>query len=249
MEWNPQQYDKFRAAREQPYVDVMALLADPGPRARIVDLGCGPGSLTVKLAARFADADIVGLDASAPMLAKAAELGGPRLRFVTATIEDFAAGGVVDGSFDLIFSNSALHWVPDHATLIGKLVARLSPRGQLAVQLPSDDYSPSRTIFADVAGWRYEAATLDIAAYAQLLYAAGLPDPIVLEKIYPHILDDADAVLEWAKGAALLPYLERLPPAQHAPYLEEVRRRLHARYPERPVFFPFRRIIFHGRRA
>jgi trans-aconitate 2-methyltransferase len=81
------------------------------------------------------------------------------------------------------------------------------------------------------------------------LYAAGLADPTVFEKIYPHVLPDADAVLEWAKGTALLPYMERLPPAQHPPYLEEVRRRLHARYPERPVFFPFRRIIFYGRRA
>ena len=72
---------------------------------------------------------------------------------------------------------------------------------------------------------------------------------MVFEKIYPHVLADADAMLEWAKGTALLPYLERLPPAQHAPYLEEVRRRLHARHPERPVFFPFRRIIFYARRA
>ena len=168
---------------------------------------------------------------------------------VEGAIEEFAAGGVVDGAFDVIFSNAALHWVPDHATLVGKLVARLSTRGQLAVQLPADDYNSARTIFSDVAGWRYELATLDIGAYAELLYAAGLADPIVFEKIYPHLLPDADAVLEWAKGTALLPYLERLPPAQHAPYLEEVRRRLHARYPGRPVFFQFRRIIFYGRRA
>ncbi|HEY2746841.1 MAG TPA: trans-aconitate methyltransferase, partial [Polyangia bacterium] len=133
--------------------------------------------------------------------------------------------------------------------LVGKLVARLSARGQLAVQLPADDYNSARTIFADVAGWRYEMGTLDIAAYAELLFAAKLDDIDVFEKIYPHVLADADAVLEWARGTALLPYLERLPPAQHAPYLEEVRRRLHARYPERPVFFPFRRIIFYARRA
>ena len=139
--------------------------------------------------------------------------------------------------------------MPDHATLLPKLVARLSARGQLAVQLPADEYNSTRKIFADVAGWRHDMATLDIAEYAQLLYAAGLADPTVYEKIYPHVLPDADAVLEWAKGTALLPYLERLPPAQHGPYLEEVRRRLHARYPERPVFFPFRRIIFHARRA
>lgn len=248
MDWSPQQYEKFRAARAAPFADVVALVR-PEARMRVVDLGCGPGPLTRQLADRFADAEVVGLDSSPPMLAEARALATPRLRFVEGSIEAFAAGGVVDGAFDLIFSNAALQWVPDHAALVGALAGRLSPRGQLAVQLPADEYNSTRKIFADVAGWRHQMATLDIADYAQLLYAAGFADPVVLEKIYPHLLDDADAVLEWAKGTALLPYLERLPPAQHAPYLEEVRRRLHARYPERPVFFPFRRIIFHARRA
>ena len=172
MEWNPQQYDKFRAAREQPFADVVGLIR-PVERPRIVDLGCGPGNLTRRLRDHFPAADIVGIDSSPAMLQKARELAAAGLAFVQ----------------------------------------------------------------------------LDIAEYAQLLYAAGVADPNVFEKIYPHVLPDADAVLEWARGTALLPYLERLPPAQHGPYLEEVRRRLHARYPERPVFFPFRRIIFHARRA
>ena len=248
MEWDPKQYDKFRGAREQPFDDVVALIR-PDAGMRIVDLGCGPGNLTRKLADRFGDAEVVGIDSSAPMLEKARELAVPRLSFVSGAIEAFADGGVVDGSFDVLFSNAALHWVPGHQALVPKLIARLSPRGQLAVQLPADDYNSARTIFADAAGWRYEMATLDIGAYAELLFAGGLADINVFEKIYPHVLADADAMLEWARGTALLPYLERLPPAQHAPYLEEVRRRLYARYPERPVFFPFRRIIFYARRA
>jgi trans-aconitate 2-methyltransferase len=248
MEWNPQQYDKFRSAREQPFDDVLALLRSASS-LRIVDLGCGPGNLTTKLAARFTDADVVGVDNSAAMLAEARKLKSPRLTFVDGTIESFADGGVVEGAFDVLFSNAALHWVPDHAALLPKLIARLTTRGQIAVQLPADDYNSARTIFADVAGWRHEMATLDIAAYAQLLYGAGLVDINVYEKIYPHILADADAMLEWARGTALLPYLQRLPPAQHAPFLEEVRKRLHAKYPEKPVFFPFRRIIFYARRA
>jgi trans-aconitate 2-methyltransferase len=75
--------------------------------------------------------------------------------------------------------------------------------------------------------------TLDITAYAELLFSLGARDLTVFEKIYPHVLPDADAVLEWARGTALLPYLERLPPAQRPPYLDEVRRRLHVVYPRR----------------
>ena len=248
MDWNPQQYEKFISAREAPFVDLLALIA-VRPGMRVVDLGCGPGTLTRKLVEALPGAQIVGIDSSASMLQSAAALAGERLTFAPGSIEAFADGGVVGGSFDLIFSNAALHWVPDHATLLPKLAARLAAGGQLAVQLPADDDNSTRTIFADAAGWRFEMATLDISAYAQLLYSAGLVEQTVYEKIYPHIMADADALLEWARGTALLPYLDRLPPAQRDPYLDEVRRRLRARHPEKPVFFPFRRIIFYGRRA
>lgn len=246
MEWNPQQYEKFMSAREQPFVDLLARI-DKRPRLRVVDLGCGPGTLTRKLAEALPDAEVTGLDSSPSMLARAAELARPGLRFVEQTIEAWADDA--GEPYDLVFSNAALQWVPDHATLVPKILARVAPRGQIVVRLPADDYNPMRAVFADAAGWRHQMATLDITAYAELLYRAGLEALDVFEKIYPHVLPDADAVLEWAKGTALLPYLERLPPAQHAPYLDEVRRRLHACYPTRPVFFPFRRVVFCAHRA
>src|SRR5215475_8478674 len=112
MEWDPQQYDKFRSAREQPFADVVALI-QPGAHLRIVDLGCGPGNLTRQLAERFGDAEVVGLDSSPTMLQKAREHAAAGLAFVQLDIEGFAEGAGVGGSFDVIFSNAALHWVPD----------------------------------------------------------------------------------------------------------------------------------------
>ena len=85
------------------------------------------------------------------------------------------------------------------------------------MQLPTDDYNRARLVFADVAGWRHQMATLDLTAYAELLFSLGARDLTVFEKVYPHVLPDADAVLEWARGTTLLPYLERLPPAQRRP--------------------------------
>jgi trans-aconitate 2-methyltransferase len=246
MKWNPAQYDKFNAAREAPLYDLLALV-DKRPGMRVVDLGCGPGNITAKLAAALPDSDVLGIDSSAEMLATAAEHAAPKLRFEVGRIEDFAAASGHD--YDLIFSNAALQWVPEHAYVIPRLLERLAPGGQLAVQLPADDYNPARLVFAEVAGWRYELASLDITAYAEILYGNGVTDMTVFEKVYPHVLADADAVLEWGKGTALLPYMEKLPPAQREPYLDEVRRRLHARYPQKPVFFPFRRIVFYARRA
>src|SRR5947209_6185986 len=117
MDWNPQQYGKFQSAREQPFDDVMALVRSASS-LRIVDLGCGPGTLTRKLAERFTDADVVGIDSSAPMLVEADRLKSPRLAFAEGSIEAFADGGVVEGAFDVVFSNAALHWVGNHATLV-----------------------------------------------------------------------------------------------------------------------------------
>ncbi len=248
MEWNPAQYGKFGDARRQPFVDLLALIGAPSG-IRAVDLGCGPGNLTRELADALPHSDVVGIDSSAEMLTVAAALARPGLRFELGRIEDFAAAGPDGDAYDLVFSNAALHWLPDHAHLLPGLWSRVKAGGQIAVQLPADDFNPMRQIFADAAGWRHAMGSLDISAYAEILFALGARDITVFEKIYPHVLPDADAVLEWARGTALLPYLERLPPAQRQPYLDEVRRRLQLEYSRRPVFFPFRRIIFHARRA
>ena len=246
MEWNPAQYGKFSDARRQPLLDLLALIGQPrGVRA--IDLGCGPGNLTRELADHLPESDVVGIDSSPEMLAAAAAVVRPGLRFEQRSIQDVCAE--TGPGYDLVFSNAALQWVPDHARLVPALWQRVNPGGQLAVQLPANDFNSMRVIFADVAGWTHELASLDISAYAQLLFTAGARDITVFEKVYPHVLPNADAVLEWARGTALLPYLERLPPAQRPPYVEEVRRRLRSFYTDEPVFFPFRRIIFHARRA
>jgi trans-aconitate 2-methyltransferase len=246
MKWNPDQYGKFSDARRQPLVDLLALIGRPRG-LRVIDLGCGPGNLTRELADHLPESDVVGIDSSAEMLVAAAAHARPGLRFEQRTIQEVCAER--GPGYDLVFSNAALQWVPDHAQLLPDLWNRVEPGGQLAVQLPTDDYNRARLVFADVAGWRHQMATLDLTAYAELLFSLGARDLTVFEKVYPHVLADADAVLEWARGTALLPYLERLPPAQRPPYLDEVRRRLHLVYPDTPVFFPFRRIIFHARRA
>ena len=85
---------------------------------------------------------------------------------------------------------------------------------------------------------------LGLAAYADLLYQAGGRELTVFEKIYPHILADADALAEWTRGTALVPYLERLPPALHEPFLDRYRAALRARWPTGPVFYGFRRTLF-----
>ncbi len=100
--------------------DVVALLA-PKPGERILDLGCGDGSLTQTL--REAGADVVGIDASANMVA-AAQYRGIEARQLDATRLDY------DGEFDAVFSNAALHWIPDADAVIAGVHRALKPGGR-----------------------------------------------------------------------------------------------------------------------
>src|SRR4051812_49447982 len=100
---------------------------------RIVDLGCGTGELTAELHQKLQARETLGIDSSAAMLARAPS--APGLRFEQQDIGHFD----VAGKFDLIFSNAALHWVPDHPELLRRVTALLNPAGQIAVQMPATD--------------------------------------------------------------------------------------------------------------
>jgi len=252
MAWDPAQYEKFKREREAPFADALGLVARR-EGLRVIDLGCGTGELTRRLADALPSSEVVGLDSSAEMLARAQAHARPGLRFVERAIEQ------LDGEWDLIFSHAALHWVEDHARLIPRLMAHLRPGGQLVVQMPSNHHHPSHgeiraaasepRFRAALAEWKRQAPVQAIDFYAEALHAAGGRDLTVFEKVYPHVLPDSDAIVEWQRGTALLPYLERLPAELHEDFLAAVRERLRLRFPSKPVFFGFRRILFAAFRA
>src|SRR5215207_10194675 len=145
-DWNPEQYGRFRDERARPFFDLLDLL-QPRPGMRIVDLGCGTGELTRELHRRLAAREAIGVDNSPAMLAKSAAFAGDGLRFDQGDIGAFTS----DGGYDLIFSNAALHWIPDHESLLPRLVKALTATGQLAVQVPANDDHASHVTAVEVA--------------------------------------------------------------------------------------------------
>jgi trans-aconitate 2-methyltransferase len=67
--------------------------------------------------------------------------------------------------------------------------------------------------------------------------------------VYPHLLENAEALADWTSGTALVPYFERLEPDQRDQFMERYRERLHEQFPESPVFYGFRRTLFAARRG
>ena len=246
MPWNPDQYHKFQAERAAPFHDLLALL-DLRPNLKIVDLGCGTGELTRQLADSFPNSDVTGLDMSPQMLEKSSSFQRPGLVFEQG---DQAA---LTGSWDLIFSNAALHWSENHTELIPYLFNRLNPGGQLAVQVPSNHNHISHQIYRETAaeepfkailqGFQRYAPVLAIDEYAEILFSCAADEIIVFEKVYAHVLENADAVVEWISGTALVPYFERLGDHKGA-FVESIRAKMRTAMPGSPVFYPFRRILF-----
>ncbi|WP_276255711.1 class I SAM-dependent methyltransferase [Halomontanus rarus] len=142
QQWNPTTYDdaqSFVAAYGSSVVDVL----EPAADERILDLGCGTGHLTREIADAGTGTTAVGLDSSTAMIERARETyPGPDLEFVRGDARSIDR--TVDGTFDAVFSNAALHWIPDedqdevlasvHDALEpgGRFVAELGGRGNVA---------------------------------------------------------------------------------------------------------------------
>jgi trans-aconitate 2-methyltransferase len=247
MPWDPDRYEQFRRERAAPFEDLVRLIR-VRDGLRVIDLGCGTGELTRRLAELLPESDVLGIDSSREMLAQAEELARPGLRFELGRVED------ASGEWDFVFSHAVLQWVDDHLALVPRLLSLVRPGGQLAVQEPSNFSHPTHVLIAEtgaeepfrsaLGGWSHEWPVLGVDAYAELLFAHGATDITVFEKVYPHVLEDADALADWMSGTALVPWFERLPEELHAPFMERYRARLRERFPARPVFFGFRRTLF-----
>ena len=252
--WNPQQYERFRAERTQPLLDLISLV-QRRPGMRVLDLGCGTGEGTRQLHEQLAAKETVGLDSSAAMLAKAAPLAGQGLRFEQGEIERLDPGS----RWDLIFSNAALHWVSDHGELLPRLASLLDAGGQLAVQMPANHLHQSHRTAYDLAdespfvealnGWRREVPVLVPEAYATLLHALGFRRQHVRLEVYGHELRSRAEVVEWVKGSLLTDYQSRLPPALYEEFLARYQARLLPLLENAvPFFYTYPRLFLWGQK-
>jgi trans-aconitate 2-methyltransferase len=262
MGWNPDQYLKYSNERIRPALDLLARIDAEAPKT-VLDLGCGAGNVTALLAQRWPDARIVGVDNSTEMLAKAraSTAGNPLREWIDADLATYAP----DAPADVVYSNAALHWQPDHRRLFPRIFDWVAPGGVLAVQMPNQLAAPSHVTIADVVAssqWRDRLATaraqtpaLHPADYFRLLSTkARIVDAWITE--YLHVLpasrDGVHPVVSWIKGTTLTPYLAVLSGDMQRMFMHEISQGIAAAYPALPdgrVLFPFRRVFIVAARA
>ncbi|MGO9772495.1 MAG: trans-aconitate 2-methyltransferase [Roseiarcus sp.] len=253
-DWDTALYLKFEAERTQPARDLLARVTQT-PR-RIVDLGCGPGTSTRLLAARFPDAEILALDNSEPMLAEARRRL-PDVRFEAADIAKWRPRQRPD----LIFANAALQWLPDHESLFPRLMSYLAEGGALAVQMPDNRQEPShalmRLVAADgpwadrlvpIAKTRAVIAT-HVEYYAWLTPLSAALD--IWQTTYVHPMSGVGAVVDWFRGSALRPFLNPLDECEREQFIERYMRELADAYGVEPggsLLFLYPRLFVHARK-
>jgi trans-aconitate methyltransferase len=123
--WDPERYAKnarFVADLGMPVVELLA----PRQGERILDLGCGDGALTIKLAAM--GCDVVGVDSSAPQVEAARKLGLDAWVMAAEALN-------YEGEFDAVFSNAALHWVKRADDAIAGVSRALKRGGRFVAEL------------------------------------------------------------------------------------------------------------------
>ncbi|MGE0227149.1 MAG: methyltransferase domain-containing protein [Dehalococcoidia bacterium] len=255
--WDPGLYARFEAERSQPFYDLAALVR-PSPGMSVLDLGCGSGGLTAWLHGRLEAASTLGIDSSAAMLERARAQSAQGLAFETGDIGRSEEEPWGQRGYDLVFSNAALQWVPDHERLFPRLRSLVTTGGQIAVQMPANEGHVSHVTAMELAredpyasaldGYERPLTVLSPVRYAELLHGLGFGEQSVRLQIYPHVLPGPESVVEWVSGTFLTAFRSRLPAELYARFLDEYGRRLlDALGPRRPYLYTYPRLLIWGR--
>jgi len=251
-EWNPDVYLTFEKERTQPAIDLVAKINHPDPK-HIIDVGCGPGNSTSVLKRKWPNAEIIGIDNSIKMIERAKE----RDKGINWICADASSNLSQYGKFDVIFSNAAIHWIPNHVVLLRDLYNLLNEKGALAIQIPSTSTLPLhidldklargnkwKTIFTSISN---NFSNHDVNFYYDIL--TGLSNRFELWTTeYIHIMDEHQDIIKWYSSTGLKAYIACIKEVEmQKEFLfdyEKLLKKSYAVQGNKKILFPFKRLFF-----
>lgn len=249
--WNSKEYLSFKNERTQPAFDLVNRIDIKAPQ-KIIDIGCGPGNSTAVLKQYFNNAEIIGIDSSEDMIDKAKSEYND-LTFINSDIRDIFINE--KESYDVVFSNACIQWIPEHKALIKNMIELLKDNGYLAIQIPYNYDEPIHKIINEVTKsekWKNlfdnhrERYVLEISEYYDLLSEVS-SNFEMWQTIYFHKMKSYDNILEWYRGTGLRPYLEQLNEAQKIDFERDILIKIKQSYPMQKngeIMFKFPRLFF-----
>lgn len=160
-------------------------------------------------------------------------------------------------TFDIVFSNAALQWIPGHDLLIPRLIKMVNPKGSFAGQVAADNESPLRRALLSVSlsdkRSRFTSGCETLLNYRTTEYYYNILYPLaskvdLWETTYYHVLTSHAELIEWYRSTGMRPFLERLPGDEYRKEFEsEILMKCKPSYPiqkDGKVLYPFKRIFF-----
>jgi trans-aconitate 2-methyltransferase len=131
--WNAAEYAANSAVQQSWAREIIARLNLRGDE-RILDVGCGDGKVTADIARAVPHGRVLGIDASPEMIGFAQKTfpksKNANLKFQICDARKLSS---IEGSFDVVFSNAALHWIDDHEAVLRGAASLLKPGGRLMI--------------------------------------------------------------------------------------------------------------------
>jgi trans-aconitate 2-methyltransferase len=252
-DWKPNLYMQFRSERTQPSIDLIGKMNLIEPKS-IIDIGCGPGNSTQVLVNRWPKAKITGLDSSPAMIKKAIQ-DYPNQEWIVADALTYKP----KIAYDIVFSNAAIQWIPEHGKLLKKFHGMLTDIGLVAIQIPLFWDMPLGKIIrktAEDSHWKERLKGVSdlftIHNYSFYYdHLSSLFNSIdIWETHYFHVLDNHMAIIEMMRSTGLKPYLDKLDnDLDISQFEKKVLIGIEKEYPEQKngkVLLPFKRLFFIG---
>ncbi len=240
--------------------DFLRQLAEVRSGNIVLDVGCGTGELTVKLAYLAYPGIAIGIDTTPWMLETAvrrAEANG--LTNIAFRLWDMGEVGF-DNKFDVVFSNFGLQRVHNQKALLEWLFRALRCGGKLAAQFMAKDFSPPFLLALDkvveemlpgcaYSSRRYPWFMGEEDSYARMLAEAGFVEADVFRREWPLRCISAGAAVEFFKVTDLWPYLDLLPATEHAEFCMRLAEEIEAQYGRGEFDLAYDRLFVMARKS
>jgi trans-aconitate 2-methyltransferase len=251
-DWNPALYLKFRNERTQPSIDLVSRINISDPKS-IIDIGCGPGNSTEILLYKWPNSSITGIDNS-PAMIEMAQSDFPDQKWKIMDASEIST----KEKYDIVFSNAAIQWIPNHEKLILNFIKMVNPNGALAIQVPLYHEMPICPIIDDVFNKMFgkiefnceSIFTFHTGTYYYDILVNHVKTLEMWETSYIHSMNSCNDILEMIKSTGLKPYLEKITDDkmknEFENNIENEINKIYLKQIDGKVLFPFKRLFFIG---
>lgn len=249
--WDSSQYARISNLQSSVADDLINDLAIK-PDENVLDLGCGLGNLTMNIATIAEKGQVLGIDTSPFMIEQAKKSlllrGMSNVRFQVMSAAELR----LDSQFDVVFSNSVLHWIKEQEDTLRSIRRCLKAGGRIGLQFPLLDASHPLVALAQEAihslqlGWKYVAWQFpwfvpeSQDAYADLLRNASFKEVNVRQHETSYTFETVSTVYGFLSSVGFDLFLQPLSPEEGASLKEAVIKLLTSRATENEVRLDFR---------